>query len=122
MAGYGPAQRREWVDRMRELCVSAGSLLVGDAVAHAVVRYQAVLARAYRTDVVEIPMVDIDGTTAIAELVLGPGITVLTKPAPDDELEPSGDGFIVDVEARIAVLQAAMRPEEPDDQAGTAPG
>lgn len=106
---------------MSELCVSAGSVLVGDSVAWVVVRYQALLARAYRTDVVSIPTVDADGVAAVADLVLGPGITVLSRPAADDELEPQGDGFVVDVEARIAVLQAAMRPEGPDDGAGPTP-
>ncbi len=91
---------------MQRLCTPVGCILVGDEVARAVVRYAAALASKGRSDSLTIPTVDDYGQASTTAMILGSGIVVMSEWAEDDVLEPDGDALLVELEARLTVLQA----------------
>jgi hypothetical protein len=97
---------------MRYLMYGGLPVLVGDATGEAVLSYAAALAQSRLTDIVRVPTVGWDGIIEEAPMLLGPGIPVLMRAAPEDELEPDDENFVQDLEIRtMAVLQGTFHYE-----------
>jgi hypothetical protein len=89
---------------MKNLGYGAATILIGDAAGSAILRYASALVQAGAGDVIDVPTCNDDGSVAIASLVLGPGIPVLTTNAPDDILEPDDWNFVAEIGARAEGL------------------
>jgi hypothetical protein len=86
---------------MKNLVYGNSRVMTSDATADAVLAYSVVLAQNSTTDVVEVPTADAHGVATTVGLLLGPAMTVMTEPAPDDELEPEDDAFVAELRRRI---------------------
>jgi hypothetical protein len=75
---------------MRRIHYASGNLLTGDAIADVVVRYAAALAKRGLAVEVEVPVIDANGETGSALLLLGPASQILAdnEPEADDLLDP----------------------------------
>jgi hypothetical protein len=78
------------------------SLLVGDAVADALLGYAAVLASEARGDTVEIHAISSDGDEVTATFLLGPGVTMMAESTHTNLPEP-------DNAAALEYLRQAQR-------------
>ncbi|MBT1633109.1 GAF and ANTAR domain-containing protein [Curtobacterium flaccumfaciens] len=87
---------------MKYLVYGISRVMTGDAIADAVLAYSVALAQHSTTDVINVPTADAHGVATTVGLILGPATTVLTEPAPDDELEPEDDGFVAELARRTA--------------------
>ncbi|MBF4616065.1 ANTAR domain-containing protein [Curtobacterium sp. VKM Ac-1376] len=82
---------------MKNVVYGNSRVMTSDATADAVLAYSVVLAQNSTTDVVEVPTADAHGVATTVGLLLGPATTVMTEPAPDDELEPEDDAFVAEL-------------------------
>ena len=98
---------------MKYLVYGNSRVLTGDAIADAVLAYSVALAQHSTTDVINVPTADVHGVATTVGLILGPATSVLTEPAPDDELEPEDAAFLLEIgrrtEAALAVDASAFR-------------
>lgn len=76
-------------------------VMTGDAIADAVLSYSVALAQNSTTDHVDVPTTDQYGVATSVGLLLGPATTVMTEPAPDDELETEDDAFVAELHRRV---------------------
>ena len=91
---------------MKYLGYGAERILVGDAVASAVLHYAAILGETGGGDVVDVPTSDDDGVLAYASIVLGPGISIMSSSAPSDAMEHEDRDFVGDITGRVALVMA----------------
>ncbi|POH67802.1 MULTISPECIES: hypothetical protein [Cryobacterium] len=73
---------------MQEITFGGKSLLVGDAIAEALLEYAAFLASESRADTVQITAIDADGDEVTATFVLGPGTTMMAETTRTELPEP----------------------------------
>lgn len=93
---------------MRHVAYGFSSLLVSDAAATALMEYAAVLNQNRSTALVDVPVIDQIGCSAPVQILLAPGISLLSEEAPDDVLEPDDHDFVADVAVRTAALHTAF--------------
>ncbi|WP_066515083.1 hypothetical protein [Curtobacterium ammoniigenes] len=96
---------------MKFVTYAGVDLLAGDLAADAVMKYALALALRRLSDVVRLPIIDFDGSTTIAAVLLGPSIPLLSREAPADELEPDIDPLVADIESRTRALTNGGRPD-----------
>jgi len=94
---------------MRRVYYSSGSMLTGDAIAHAVLEYAEALAKDGRADIVEIPVVLASGSTGTATLLIGPS-SQLASVTEESQSNTPLDESLVDELHRRAMLLGSPRP------------
>jgi GAF domain-containing protein len=103
---------------MKYLVYGNSRIMTGDAIADAVLAYSVVLAQNSTTDIINVPTADAHGVATTVGLLLGPVTTVMTEPAPDDELEPEDDAFVAELTRRTnrftRHMNAAKHPDRFD--------
>ncbi|WIE82835.1 GAF and ANTAR domain-containing protein [Curtobacterium sp. MCPF17_021] len=103
---------------MKYLVYGNSRIMTGDAIADAVLAYSVVLAQNSTTDIINVPTADAHGVATTVGLLLGPVTTVMTEPAPDDELEPDDDAFVAELTRRTnrftRHMNAAKHPDRFD--------
>jgi hypothetical protein len=90
-------------------------VLTSDTIADAVIRYAAALHQSRLSDVVSIPTADDFGVASTIEVLLAPAIPVALEPAPDDDLEPEGDAFLLELGRRTEAVLAVDTNASPPD-------
>lgn len=87
---------------MQRLHYTGDTILMADATATAVLAYASALAEANASDVVTVPVVDNDGRSTRAELLIGPASQLYAMPAAGvDEVQPDAE-VIADLQQRTA--------------------
>jgi GAF domain-containing protein len=103
---------------MKYLVYGNSRIMTGDATADAVLAYSVVLAQNSTTDIINVPTADAHGVATTVGLLLGPVTTVMTEPAPDDELEPEDGAFVAELTRRTnrftRYMNAAKHPDRFD--------
>jgi len=94
---------------MRRVYYSSGSMLTGDAIAHAVLEYAEALAKDGRADIVEIPVVLASGSTGMATLLIGPS-SQLASVTEESELRIPLDDSLVDELRQRTMRLGSPRP------------
>jgi hypothetical protein len=94
---------------MQHLTVADKSLLIGDRVAEALVRYAAQLGRTGSADDVAVRALGIDGEEVRLHLLLNSGVTMVTESTDSLLPEPQNDDVVEYIERRLATF------ELPDD-------
>jgi hypothetical protein len=89
---------------MKRIHYASGSLLTGDAIADAVVRFAAVLAENATAAEVHVPAILDDGEVGEALLLLGPASQILAESEPHAGAELRADDFVAMLGERIAAL------------------
>jgi hypothetical protein len=90
-------------------------VLTSDSIADAVIRYAAALHQSRLSDVVSIPTVDDFGLASTVEVLLAPSIAIALEPAPDDQLEPEGGAFLLELGRRTEAVLAVDTNATPPD-------
>ncbi|MCS6546918.1 hypothetical protein NYS50_03410 [Curtobacterium flaccumfaciens pv. flaccumfaciens] len=90
-------------------------VLTSDTIADAVIRYAAALHQSRLSDVVSIPTADDFGVASTVEVLLAPSVPVAVEPAPDDDLEPEGDAFLIELARRTEAVLAVDPNATPPD-------
>ncbi|WIE80597.1 hypothetical protein [Curtobacterium sp. MCSS17_016] len=90
-------------------------VLTSDTIADAVIRYAAALHQSRLSDVVSIPTADDFGVASTIEVLLAPAIPVALEPAPDDDLEPEGEAFLLELGRRTEAVLAVDTNASPPD-------
>lgn len=88
-------------------------VLTSDPIADAVIRYAAALHQSRLSDVVSIPTTDAFGVASTVQVLLAPALPVALEPAPDDDLEPEGDAFLLELARRTEAVLAVDTSAEP---------
>ena len=91
-----------WV--MKRIHYASGSLLTGDAIADAVVRFAAMLADNAAAAEVRAPAILDTGEVGEAHLLLGPASQILAESEPFDGAELRADAFVAELDERMATL------------------
>jgi hypothetical protein len=85
---------------MKRILYASGSVLTGDAVAHSVVQYATVLAKADTADTVTIP-VYLEGQVSTVEMLIGPSSQLMVEDAGDDPAGAFADGsYLTEIDQR----------------------
>lgn len=90
---------------MKRILYASGSVLTGDAIAHAVVRYATILARAGSADLITIPVLQA-GDRGTVEMLIGPSSQLMVEdagPGPMETLDE--ESFLAELEARRDTLE-----------------
>lgn len=95
---------------MRRLYYSSGSLLTGDEVCKAVLRYARALATSGDADIIAIPVVTDEGMTGTAHMLVGPASQVFSMPAPSSGNDP----FDAEVVDKLNSMGRALEPSRPE--------
>lgn len=90
-------------------------VLTSDSIADAVIRYAAALHQSRLSDVVSIPTADDFGVASTVEVLLAPAIPVALEPAPDDDLEPEDEAFLLELDRRTEAALAVDTNASPPD-------
>lgn len=99
---------------MKRLRYAGGSILLGDAVAHAILAYGRDLALARASDTVTVTGRDDDGGDNEGEMLLGPASQLFADTAEGPESLPGDEESVADIEGRRALL--ATHPVRVEDQ------
>lgn len=99
---------------MKRLRYAGGSILIGDAVAHAVLAYGRDLALARASDTVMLMGRDDDGGDSEGEMLLGPASQLFSDSAEGPESLPGDEASVADIEGRRARLTS--HPVQVEDQ------
>lgn len=97
---------------MRRLYYSSGSLLTGDLVCKAVLRYAQALAVTGKADIIAVPVVNDSDATGHAHLLVGPSSQLFSMPAASDDEDPFDQEIVDDLTAKTRALQPS-RPAAP---------
>ena len=89
---------------MKRIHYASGSLLAGDAIADAVVRFATTLAENSTAAEVRAPAILDDGEVGEALLLLGPASQILAEDESYDGSELRSDEFVAELDERIAAL------------------
>lgn len=101
---------------MRRL-TSGVTVTTTDAVAHSVLHYARALIREGKSDLVSFPAVDDDGRVDYAELLVGPGIALVSTFSPSD-VSLHDTEALKTLEARCAALESTVcQPTSPREAA-----
>ena len=89
---------------MMRLDYAGGTIFTGTAIAHALLRYAAALARADDAVSIKVPGRTTDGVEGDFQILLGPSSQILVEPTddPDDFVD---EEFLADIEQRIGLLE-----------------
>ncbi|MET0888213.1 MAG: hypothetical protein ABWX92_17380 [Mycetocola sp.] len=98
---------------MRRLFYSSGSLLTGDEVCKAVLRYARALAVTGDADIIVIPVVTDDGISGLAHMLVGPASQVFSMPAASNGDDP----FDSEIIGRLDSMTRALQPSRPEAEA-----
>jgi hypothetical protein len=90
---------------MRRLFYVSGSVVIGDKMCKAVLRYARALAKQELSDVVSIPFVGESGTKQYAHLLIGPASQLLSTPLEGTSDENEDDAVLMDLERKTKELQ-----------------
>ena len=100
---------------MKRILYASGSVLTGDDIAHSLVNYAAVLARAGSADTVLIPAVT-DHESRTVEMLLGPASQLIVEDAVTLPSDPvlEQEQFVADIDVRTAHIEhpANIEPAE----------
>ncbi|WP_295127717.1 hypothetical protein [uncultured Leifsonia sp.] len=89
---------------MKRIHYASGSLLTGDAIADAVVRFAAILAENATAAEVHAPAILDDGEVGEALMLLGPASQILVETEHYDGSELRGESFVAELDERMAAL------------------
>jgi len=89
---------------MKRIHYASGSLLTGDDIADAVVRYAAALAENAAAAEVRAPAILDNGDVGEALMLLGPASQILAETETYDGAELHADGFVTDLDERMAAM------------------
>lgn len=89
---------------MKRIHYASGSLLTGDAIADAVVRFAAILAQNSTAAEVRAPAILDDGEVGEALMLLGPASQILVEAAHYDGSELHAETFVAELDERMAAL------------------
>lgn len=103
---------------MRYVTYAGESVLTTDAVAHALVELAGAVAAEGEAEAVTIPIVSAAGGIEDADLVIGVGNDVLTRPAAYDGKEPDFDFAAASLRAHRSFPHAPHVGADSDDAAG----
>jgi hypothetical protein len=98
---------------MRRLYYSSGSLLTGDEVCKAVLRYARALAETGGADIIAVPVTTDDGITGLAHMLVGPASQLFAMPA----LSNGDDPFDRDIIDKLNSMTRALQPSRPQAEA-----
>lgn len=90
---------------MKRLRYAGGSILVGDAVSHALLTYARDLARAATSDTVSIHGLTDEGADDEAEMLIGPASQLFADTADGPEALPGDTDTVTEIEKRRASLR-----------------
>lgn len=90
---------------MRRIFYVSGSVVVGDRVCKAVLRYARALSKQTLSDVVSIPFVNESGQKAYAHLLIGPASQLFSIPVEGVSDESEDKEVLKDLERRTKALQ-----------------
>lgn len=99
---------------MKRVYYASGSVLTGDRVAEAIVRYAGALAMRDCSDVIDIPISLGDGRTARAQLLIGPASQFFVIPEAEVQEGPEDEATIADLTQRARLL-SSPRPHASDE-------
>jgi hypothetical protein len=91
---------------MKRVYYASGSVLTGDRMADAVVRYAGALAMRDGSDLIDIPISLGDGTTARAQLLIGPASQLVVIPEAEEQEGPEDEATIDDLTQRARLLSS----------------
>jgi hypothetical protein len=89
---------------MMRLEYAGGAVLTGSAIADALLRYAAALARAGTAISIDVPGRTSEGIEGTFQILLGPSSQILVEPT-DDPAEVVDQEFLADLERRIDLLE-----------------
>jgi hypothetical protein len=89
---------------MKRIHYASGSMLTGDDIADALVRYAAALAVNAAAAEVRAPAILDNGDVGEALMLLGPASQMLAETEPYEGPELRADGFVTDLDARMAAM------------------
>ncbi len=89
---------------MKAIHYGVDELITGDAIAAALVQYAQALAVASRAATVNIPVIDADGNTVVANVLLGPSSQIVALPYPTDLDEIVDTAVVADLKKRSAQI------------------
>jgi hypothetical protein len=89
---------------MRRIYYSSGSVLTGDAIAHAILEYAEALAKNGRADIVEVPVVLGSGNPGTATMLIGPSSQLASVTEESDLLQPQSDTLVEELHQRTRLL------------------
>jgi len=99
---------------MKRLRYAGGSILLGDAVAHAILGYGRDLALAHASDTVMIAGRNEEGGRSEGEMLLGPASQLFADTAEGPEALPGDEEAVADIEQRRHLLHT--HPVRMEDQ------
>jgi hypothetical protein len=89
---------------MKRILYNGGTVITGDAIAHAVIEYASELARHESSDTVDIPTVNAAGVSARTELLLGPASQFVIEPVGSAQDDPIDEALIAEIETKTTKL------------------
>ncbi|MGR0319054.1 hypothetical protein [Agromyces sp. ZXT2-3] len=92
---------------MDRIHYAGGELLTGSAIADAVIEYAAALASQRTAASIDIPIRAADGTTAHAQLLIGPASQLLSEPVETDQDELQDEDLVTRLRAATTALSTA---------------
>src|SRR3989337_1749122 len=101
---------------MKRIFYASGSLVTSDRTAEAVLAYAQALAQRESSDTIDIPIFGVGGTTARAQLLIGPSsqVLVLTEMSSDEEFDD--EETLLSINRLVeGLLRPKGRPVDPDD-------
>jgi hypothetical protein len=90
--------------RMMRLEYAGGSVLTGEAIANAVIRYAAALAKAQSAVSLDVPGITEEGVEGTFTILLGPASQILIEPT-DDDADITDDEFVASLDREIEALE-----------------
>jgi len=102
---------------MKRILYNGGTVITGDAIAHAIIEYASELARHESSDTVDIPTVNAEGDYARAEMLLGPASQFVIETIAAEQEDPADEALVTEIEAKTAQL-LAPRPVASADTSG----
>jgi hypothetical protein len=89
---------------MMRLEYAGGTLITGDEIADAIVRYAAALGVANTAVAIDVPGVTADGVSGTFQILIGPASQIMVEPT-DEPGEIRDDEFVTHLNAEIELLQ-----------------
>jgi hypothetical protein len=103
---------------MKRIFYSSGSVVTGDVIAEAVIRYAEVLALRDTSDTIDVPIALESGRVDRAQLLVGPSSELAVVPEESDMDDPEDADTVAELERRI-LLHGITRPQASTDSDST---
>jgi hypothetical protein len=103
---------------MKRIFYSSGSVVTGDRIAEAVIRYAKVLALRDDSDTIDVPIALESGRVDRAQLLIGPSSDLAVVPEESDMEDPEDSETLAELERQI-VLHGNTRPQPSADADST---